>query len=69
MLQGFIQIALTLLIVVVITPFFGRYMARVYLGEKTFLDPVMIPLEQALYALGGVRVKEDGKGKSLLCCC
>ena len=62
MLQGFIQIALTLLIVVAITPFFGRYMARVYLGQKTFLDPVMIPVERAFYALGDVRVKEDMNG-------
>ena len=62
MLQGFIQIALTLLIVVAITPFFGRYMARVYLEEKTFLDPVIIPVERTLYVLGDVRVKEDMNG-------
>jgi len=62
MLQGFLQIALTLLIVVAITPFFGRYMARVYLGEKTFLDPLMIPVERSFYAMGGVRTKEDMNG-------
>jgi len=62
MLQGFLQIALTLLIVVAITPFFGRYMARVYLGEKTFLDPLMIPVERSFYAMGGVRAKEDMNG-------
>jgi len=62
MFQGFIQIALTLLILVVITPFFGRYMARVYLGEKSFLDPVMIPVERSFYALGDVRFKDDMTG-------
>ena len=62
MFQGFIQIALTLLILVVITPFFGRYMARVYLGEKTFLDPVAMPVERAFYALGDVRFKDDMTG-------
>lgn len=62
MFQGFIQIAVTLLIVVAITPFFGRYMARVYLGQRTFLDPVMGPVDRAIYALGGVRVKDDMNG-------
>ncbi|MEN9567505.1 MAG: hypothetical protein RLZZ69_2701, partial [Cyanobacteriota bacterium] len=32
MIQGFIQIALTLLIVVLIVPWFGNYMARVFLA-------------------------------------
>jgi len=62
MLQGFFQIALTLLLVVAITPIFGRYMASVYLGQRTFLDPVMGPVDQAIYALGGVRVKDDMNG-------
>ena len=62
MLQGFFQIALTLLILVAITPFFGRYMARVFLGEKTLLDPVINPLERTIYALGGVRAKDEMTG-------
>ncbi|MEH2097264.1 potassium-transporting ATPase subunit KdpA [Nostoc sp.] len=62
MLQGWIQIALTLLIIVGITPFFGRYMARVYLEERTFLDPVLNPVERLLYALVGVTSKENMTG-------
>ena len=31
MLQGLIQIALTLVILVIIVPFFGNYMARVFM--------------------------------------
>ena len=62
MLQGFFQIAITLLLLVAITPFFGRYIARVFLGEKTLLDPVMNPLEGIIYALGGVRAKDDMTG-------
>jgi K+-transporting ATPase ATPase A chain len=62
MLQGFFQIAVTLIILVAIAPFFGRYMARVYLGEKTFLDRFMMPVERAIYALSGVRAKEDMTG-------
>lgn len=32
----------------------GKYMARVYAGEKTLLDPVMNPLEKILYRLSGI---------------
>lgn len=62
MWQGFFQIGLTLVIVVAIAPFFGRYIARVFLGEKTLLDPVMNPLERIIYALGGVRAKDHMTG-------
>ncbi|MGI0484900.1 potassium-transporting ATPase subunit KdpA [Pantanalinema rosaneae CENA516] len=62
MLQGWIQIALTLLIVVAITPFFGRYMARVFMGQHTVLDPVAIPLERTIFSLSGVRAREEMTG-------
>ncbi|MBD2364542.1 potassium-transporting ATPase subunit A [Anabaena minutissima FACHB-250] len=63
MLQGWIQIALTLMIVIAITPFFGRYMARVYMGERTLLDPVLNPVERLIYALSGVRLQQEMTGK------
>jgi K+-transporting ATPase ATPase A chain len=62
MLQGFFQIVLTLLILVAITPFLGGYIARVFLGEKTLLDPVMGPAERVIYTLGGVRATENMTG-------
>ncbi|MEH2204936.1 MAG: potassium-transporting ATPase subunit KdpA [Nostoc sp.] len=62
MLEGWIQIILTLLIVVAITPVFGRYMARVYLEQSTFLDPILNPVERVLYALVGVKTKENMTG-------
>ncbi len=62
MLQGWIQIALTLLILVAITPFFGRYMARVFQEQRTILDPILHPVERLLYSLVGVRAKEDMTG-------
>ncbi|NJL81640.1 MAG: potassium-transporting ATPase subunit A [Richelia sp. RM2_1_2] len=55
MLLGFIQIAIVLAILVAITPLLGGYMARVFLGQRTFLDPVMGPLERLIYALSGLR--------------
>jgi K+-transporting ATPase A subunit len=59
MLQGWIQIAITLVIVLAITPFLGGYMSNVYLGRKTWLDPVLLPLEQTIYRLSGVQAKEN----------
>ncbi|MFK0731174.1 MAG: potassium-transporting ATPase subunit KdpA [Gloeotrichia echinulata GP01] len=63
MLQGWIQIALTLIIVIATTPLFGRYMARVYMGEITLLDPVMNPVERIIYAFIGVHSQQDMTGK------
>ncbi|MBN3878702.1 potassium-transporting ATPase subunit KdpA [Nostoc sp. JL23] len=62
MLQGWIQIALTLLIIVAITPFFGRYIARVFLEQRTFLDPILNPIERVLYSLIGVPTRENMTG-------
>ncbi len=62
MLEAWIQIALTLLIVVAITPIFGRYIARVFLEQRTFLDPILNPVERVLYSLVGVQARESMTG-------
>jgi potassium-transporting ATPase potassium-binding subunit len=62
MIKGFIAIAIALLIVLAITPFFGRYMARVFQEQSTFLDPILNPVERVLYALVGVSEQEDMTG-------
>jgi K+-transporting ATPase ATPase A chain len=62
MWQGFLQIAITLAILVAIVPFFGRYMARVFMGERTLLDPVMTPVEGIIYTATGVRHQENMTG-------
>jgi potassium-transporting ATPase potassium-binding subunit len=61
MLQGWIQIALTVALVVLSTPFLGNYMARVFLDQKTWLDPVMTPVERIIFKLSAVQ-KEDMTG-------
>lgn len=62
MIQGFIQIALTLLIIVVIVPFFGSYMASVFLGQRTLLDPIMSPVERVIYAASGIQPQREMTG-------
>lgn len=51
MLQGWIQIAMTILIVIGITPIFGNYMALVFQQKRTILDRIASPLEQFIYNL------------------
>ncbi|HEY9798730.1 MAG TPA: potassium-transporting ATPase subunit KdpA [Leptolyngbyaceae cyanobacterium] len=59
---GLLQIGLTLCIVIAITPVLGRYIARVFLGERTILDPLMNPIERSIYVISGVRPKDDMTG-------
>ncbi|MBG1261281.1 potassium-transporting ATPase subunit KdpA [Nostoc commune] len=60
--QGFLQIGLTLCIVIAITPLLGKYIARVFLGERTLLDFLMNPIERSMFVLAGVRRKDDMTG-------
>jgi K+-transporting ATPase ATPase A chain len=53
-LIGWIQIALYCAIIVALTPLVGGYMTRVFMGERTFLSPVLRPVEKLVYRLGGV---------------
>jgi K+-transporting ATPase ATPase A chain len=53
-LIGWIQILLYCAIVVALVRPLGGYMTRVFNGERTFLSPVLRPVERALYWLGGV---------------
>ncbi len=62
MLQGWIQIGITLVLIVAIAPIFGRYIARVFLGKKTFLDKVLTPFENLIFSLSGVQSKVQMTG-------
>ncbi|MFN6465997.1 MAG: potassium-transporting ATPase subunit KdpA [Nostoc sp. DedVER02] len=64
--QGFLQIGLTLCIVIAITPLLGRYIARVFLGERTLLDFLMNPIERSMFVLAGVRRKDDMTGSQYI---
>jgi K+-transporting ATPase ATPase A chain len=52
--NGWLQIGVYLLVLLAITKPMGVFMARVFAGEKTFLDPVLRPVERLLYRLCGV---------------
>lgn len=52
--NGWFQIFLFLALVFLVTKPMGIYMARVFSREKTFMDPVLRPLERLLYRLTAV---------------
>jgi potassium-transporting ATPase potassium-binding subunit len=53
-LNGWLQILFFLLVLFLVTPLLGGYMARVFTRQRTWLDPVLRPLERLLYRLTGV---------------
>ena len=53
-INGWIQIVLYCVIVVALVKPLGWYMTRVFNGERTFLSPVLRPVEAGIYRLGGV---------------
>ena len=52
--NGWFQILLFLSLIFLITKPLGIFMARVFNRERTFLDPVLRPVERLLYRLTGV---------------
>jgi K+-transporting ATPase ATPase A chain len=56
---GWLQILVYCAIVVAIVPFLGGYLTRVFNGERTFLSPVLRPVEAALYWAGGVDARRE----------
>jgi potassium-transporting ATPase potassium-binding subunit len=56
---GWVQILLYCAIVIAITPPLGAYMTSVFSGERTFLSPVLRPVESAIYRIAGVDERQE----------
>jgi len=52
--NGWLQIVLYFVVLTALVVPLGRYMARVFEGERTFLTPVLHPIEAVIYRLAGV---------------
>jgi K+-transporting ATPase ATPase A chain len=57
--NGWFQIGVFLFVVLAITKPMGVFMAHVFSGERTFLDPVARPIERLLYRVAGVDEKQE----------
>jgi K+-transporting ATPase ATPase A chain len=56
---GVYQILFFFALILAITKPLGIFMARIFEGERTFLHPLLRPLERVLYRLSGVREDEE----------
>jgi K+-transporting ATPase ATPase A chain len=56
---GWIQIILFCAIVIALVKPLGWYMTRVFNGERTFLSPILQPVEAGFYWIGGVDDKRE----------
>src|SRR5690349_5343461 len=57
--NGWLQVAIFSVLVILITKPFGGYMTRVFEGERTLLSPVLRPVERGIYALCGTSENEE----------
>ena len=57
--NGWFQIGLYLLVIALVTKPMGVFMTRVFNREKTFLDPILRPIERLVYRLTGIDEKRE----------
>ena len=58
-LNGIFQIVFYMAVLILLAKPLGAFMARVYQREKTFLDPVLGPLERFIYRVSGINADEE----------
>lgn len=58
-INGWIQILIFCGIIIALIKPLGSYMTRVFTGERTFLSPVLIPIERGLFRLAGTSEREE----------
>src|SRR5512143_7760 len=56
---GVVQIAAYFIMVLAFTKPLGAFMARLFQGERTFLHPLLRPVERLIYRLAGVRENSE----------
>ena len=56
---GWIQILLYCVIIVALVKPLGAYMTHVFNGDRTFLSPVLRPVERVIYWMGGVDERRE----------
>src|SRR3989442_3777771 len=52
--NGWLQIGFFLLAILAVTPLLGRFMTKVFTRQRTWLDPLLRPIERLIYRTTGV---------------
>ncbi len=61
--QGLLQLVLYLVVLVLLVQPLGAYMAKVFQGERTFLAPLLGPVERLIYRVSGVDPADESDWK------
>ena len=59
MITEYVAVGFTILFTILTSIPLGRYMARVFQGERTLLDPIFVPIERLVLKLTGVAPTEN----------
>jgi len=59
-----IQLIIFMILLVVLSPLLGKYMAKVFMGEKHFMQPVFGWLEKLVYKASGIKSEEEMNWKT-----
>ena len=63
-LYSWLQLIFYIVVLLLLAKPLGSFMAKVYQGERTFLDRVLGPVERFIYRLSGVRSEEEMNWKT-----
>src|SRR5689334_319766 len=63
-LSSWFQLIFYMVVLLALAKPLGSFMAKIYQGEHTFLDPVLGPLERLVYRVSGVKPEEDMNWKT-----
>ena len=61
-----IQIVLFMVALAVLSPLLGKYMAKVFMGEKHLMKPVFGWLEKSVYRVSGIKSEEEMNWKTYM---
>ncbi len=56
---SWIQLIFYLVALLALAKPLGAFMARVYAGRRTFLDPIIGPVERLIYRLAGIKADDE----------
>lgn len=59
-----IQLIIFMVLLIVLSPILGKYMAKVFMGEKHVLQPVLGWLEKLIYRVSGIKSDEEMNWKT-----
>jgi len=57
--NGWLQLLLYFAVLFALVKPLGGYMARVYMGERNFLSPLLAPIEKLFYKASGINAEKD----------